>query len=186
MADDPNDPKQLRVLKKLVAHLEGINPDNDDPHTGDPYAVDLRGKVYRGRSLLTIDDAEDAISILEFPRQEIYQPVGDHGLVRLHSWNLMVQGWPADDPVNPSDPAYALLALVEMRLARLVAELPQGRMGGVYPDEYMLGKHGADYELASLIIAPGIVRPPEDAASRLAMFYMPLVLGVRLNVADPY
>ena len=183
MADDP---KQLRVLKKLVAHIEGINPENDDPHTGEPYTRDLRGKVYRGRSLLTIKDAEDAISILEFPRQELYSPVGDHGLVRLHSWNLMVQGWPEDDPVNPSDPAYSLLAMVEMRLARLVAEAPQGRNGGLYPDEYMLGQHEGEYELASLIIAPGIVRPPEDAASRLAMFYMPLVLGVRLNVADPY
>jgi hypothetical protein len=181
-----DDPKQLRVLKKLVAHIEGINPDNNDPHTALPYETDLRGKVYRGRSLLTIDDAEDAISILEFPRQEIYSPVGDHGLVRMHSWNLMVQGWPADDPENPSDPAYRLLALVEMRLARLVAEAPQGREGGQYPDEYMLGKLDGQYELASLIIAPGIVRPPEDAASRLAMFYMPLVLGVRLNVADPY
>jgi hypothetical protein len=183
MADDP---KQLRVLKKLVAHLEGINPTNDDPHTGAPYEVDLTGKVYRGRSILTIDDAEDAISILEFPRQELYSTVGDHGIVRLHQWNLMLQGWPADDPENPSDPAYRLLALVEMRLARLAAEAPNGREGGLYPDEYMLGKQGNDYELASLIIAPGIVRPPEDAASRLAMFYMPLVLGVRLNVADPY
>lgn len=183
MADDP---KQLRVLKKLVAHIEGINPDNDDPHTGLPYETDLRGKVYRGRSLLTIDDAEDAVSILEFPRQEIYSPVGDHGVVRMHQWNLMVQGWPADDPANPSDPAYRLLALVEMRLARLVAEKPQGREGGLYPDEFMLGQVDGQYELASLIIAPGIVRPPEDAASRLAMFYMPLVLGVRLNVADPY
>jgi hypothetical protein len=71
-------------------------------------------------------------------------------------------------------------------LARLVAEAPEGRNGGLFPDEYMLGKEGTDFELASLIIAPGIVRPPEDAASRLAMFYMPLVLGVRLNVADPY
>lgn len=179
------DPKQLRVLKKLVGHIEGINPDNVDPATGLPYERDLRGKVYRGRSLLTIKDAEDAISILEFPRQEIYTPVGDHGLVRMHSWNLMVQGWPADDPVNPSDPAYDLLALVEQRLSRLVMELPNGR-GPMYPDEYMLGKTDDQYELASLIIAPGIVRPPEDAASRLAMFYMPLVLGVKLNVADPY
>jgi hypothetical protein len=93
----------------------------------------------------------------------------------------MIQGWPVDDPENPSDPAYELLALVEMRMARLVAEAPNGREGGLYPGEYMLGG-----ELSSLIIAPGIVRPPEDAASRLAMFYMPLVLGVKLNVADPY
>lgn len=173
--------KQLRTLQALTAHLEGINPDNDDPATGAPYTRDLRGRVYRGRSVLTVGDAQDAISIWEFPRQDLYAPVGDHGLVRMHSWSLMIQGWPADDPENPSDPAYELLAMVEMRMARLVAEKPNGQEGGLYPDEYKLGG-----ELSTLIIAPGIVRPPEDAASRLAMFYMPLVLGVKLNVADPY
>lgn len=179
------DPKQLRILKKLVAHLEEINPDNTDPATGAPYTVDLRAHVFRGRSILTIDDAENAISILEFPRQDIYSPVGEHGVVRVESWMLMLQGWPKDDPANPSDPAYALKAMVEMRLARLVAQKTNGR-GPLYPDEYMLGQHEGKNELASLIIAPGVVRPPEDAASRLAMFYMPLVLGVRVNVAEPY
>lgn len=174
------DPKQLRVLKKLTAHLEGINPDNDDPATGAPYEIDLRDRVFRGRSILPEKEAENAISILEFPRQDIYAPVGEHGAVRMESWSLMLQGWPIDDAANPSDPAYVLKAMVEMRLARIIAELPNGR-GPAYPDEFMLGG-----DLASLIIAPGIVRPPEDAGSRLAMFYMPLVLGVRLNVADPY
>jgi hypothetical protein len=175
------DPKLLRALKNLTAHLEGINPDNDDPATGQPYTVDLRDHVFRGRSILTIKDAENALSILEFPRQDIYSTVGEHGIVRKDSLSIMLQGWPADDPENPSDPAYLLKAMVEMRLARIVAERPNGMRGGVYPDEYMLGG-----ELASLIIAPGIVRPPEDAGSRLAMFYMPLVLGIRVNVADPY
>lgn len=179
------DSKQLRILKKLVAHLEAINPDNDDPATGAPYTVDLRGKVYRGRSILTVDAAEDCLSILEFPRQEIFVPVGDHGVVRLESWMLMLQGWPEDDPENPSDPAYALKAMVEKRLSRIVAEKPNGR-GPMFPDEFMLGEHEGNRELASLTIAPGVVRPPEDAASRLAMFYVPLVLGVRINVADPY
>lgn len=179
------DPKQLRVLKKLVTHLEGINPDNDDPATGDPYEIDLRASVFRGRSLLTIDDAEDAISILEFPRQELYEPVGEHGIVRQLRWQIMLQGWPKDDAENPSDPAYRMLALCEMRLARLVAEKPNGR-GPLFPEEYMLGQHEGENELASLLIAPGVVRPPEDAASRLAMFYMPLVLGVKVNVANPF
>jgi hypothetical protein len=179
------DPKQLRILKKLVAHLEGINPDNDDPATGDPYERDLTGRVFRGRSLLTIDDAQDALSIVEFPNQDIFAPVGEHGIVRMETWRLLLQGWPKDDPANPSDPAYAMKAQVEARLARLVSELKGGR-GPEFPDEFMLGQHGGKNELASLIIAPGVVRPPEDASSRLAMFYMPLVLGVRLNVADPY
>ncbi len=179
------DPKQLRVLKKLVAHLEEINPDNVDPATELPYEIDLRERVFRGRSLLTIDDAENAISILEFPRQDIYDPVGEHGIVRQNRWQIMLQGWPADDPDNPSDPAYRMLALCEMRLSRLVAQKTQGR-GPLYPEEYMLGQHEGSNELASLIIAPGVVRPPEDAASRLAMFYMPLVLGIKVDVANPY
>jgi hypothetical protein len=179
------DPKQLRVLKKLVAHLEGINPTNVDPATGANYTVDLRARVFRGRSLITIRDAKDALSILEFPRQDIYAPVGEHGIVRQVVWSLMLQGWPIDDPENPSDPAYVLKAMCEMRLARLAAQKPNGR-GPAFPDEYMLGQTDGEYELVSLIIAPGVVRPPEDANSRLAMFYMPLVLGVKVDVSDPY
>lgn len=173
------DPKQLRILKKLTALIEGINPDNDDPATGQPYEIDLRGKVYRGKSLLTVDAAEDTISILEFPRQEISIPVGD-GVTRNDDWMLMLQGWPADDPENPSDTAYVLKALVEQRLSRIVAEKSHGR-GPAFPDDYLLGR-----ELSYFKFTPGVVRPPEDAASRLAMFYMPLVLGVEVNVGSPF
>jgi hypothetical protein len=181
------DSKQLRILKKLTAHLEGVNPDTpaEDGPNGQPYTFDLRGKIVRGRSVIPVDEAEDMVSILEFPRQEIYTPVGEHGIVRQETWMLMLQGWPKDDPENPSDPAYAMKAEVEHRLARIVAEKSQGR-GPVYPNEFMLGEHQGQREIMSLTIAPGVVRPPEDAASRLAMFYMPLMLGVRINVANPY
>lgn len=179
-------PKQLRILHKLTALIEGINPDNLDPATDEPYEHDLRGKVYRGRSLLTVDDAEDTISILEFPRQEdATSLVGANGVVRNDAWMLMLQGWPADDPENPSDSAYVLKALIEQRLCRIIAELPHGR-GGAFPEHYMLGEHEGKRELTSFTIAPGVVRPPEDAASRLAMFYMPLVLGVRVDVSQPF
>lgn len=177
------DPKQLRVLKKLTAHLEGVNPDNIGPG-GDPYTFDLRGAVMRGISVLPVDEVENKLSILEFPRQELYSPVGMHGIVRQDSWTLMLQGWPTNDPLNPSDPAYKMKAEVEHRLARLVLEKDHGR-GALYPDEYMLGKHEGEYEITALTIAPGVVRPPEDAASRLAMFYMPLVVGIKIDVANP-
>lgn len=177
-------PKKLRILRKLTALLEGINPDNIDPATGDPYTLDLRGKVFRGISVLTVDKAEDTISILEMPRQEITSPT-DSGLVRNDQWMLMLQGWPADDPENPSDSAYLLAAMCEQRLSRILVEKPHGR-GPEFPDDFRLGKTGDDYELTTFTFMPGVVRPPEDTASRLAMFYMPLVLGVKVNVADPY
>lgn len=179
------DPKQLRILKKLTTHLEGVNPDNVSDATGDPYTFDLRDMVVRGLSVAPVDEMENKLSILEFPRQELYSPVGDHGIARQVSWTLMLQGWPTNDPLNPSDPAYIMKAEVEDRLARLVTEKPDGR-GPAFPAEYMLGEHEGVREIMSLTIAPGVVRPPEDAASRLAMFYMPLVLGVKLNVANPY
>lgn len=173
------DPKQLRILKALTALIEGINPDNTDPATGQPYTLDLRGKVFRGRSVLTVDDAEDTISILEMPRQEITIPVGN-GAQRNDDWMLMLQGWPADDPDNPSDSAYVLKAMVEQRLSRIIAERPNGR-GPEFPDDYLLGR-----TISYFKFTPGVVRPPEDAASRLAMFYMPLVLGVAVNVGSPF
>lgn len=179
------DPKQLRVLKKLTGHLEGINPDNPDGPEGEPYTFDLRGKVFRGLSVAPVDEIENALSILEFPRQELYGPVGEHGIVRQVSWTLMLQGWPTNDPINPSDPGYVMKAEVEHRLARLVLEKSQGR-GPLYPDEYMLGKHAGEYEISALTIAPGVVRPPEDVASRLAMFYLPVVVGIKIDVANPF
>lgn len=179
------DPKQLRILKKLTTHLEGVNPDNINSATGEPYTFDLRGAVIRGLSVAPVDEMENKLSILEFPRQELYSPVGEHGITRQVSWTLMLQGWPTNDPINPSDPGYVMKAEVEERMARLVLEKPNGR-GPVYPDEFMLGEHEGERELITLTIAPGVVRPPEDAASRLAMFYMPIVLGVKIDVSKPY
>lgn len=177
-------PKQLRILRKLTAHLEEINPTNIDPATEAPYEIDLRGKVFRGRSFLPVDEAEDTLSILEFPRQELTKYVGE-GVIRNDDWLLMLQGWPKDDPENPSDSAYVLKAICEKRLSRLILEKSDGR-GPMFPDEFMLGEHNGKRELTTFTIAQGVVRPPEDAASRLAMFYMPLVLGVKMNVSDPY
>jgi hypothetical protein len=178
------DSKQLRILKRLTEVLEGINPDNANPATGDPFTFDLRDKVVRGVSVLPADEAENKLSILEYPRQELFEPVGRHGIIRKEEWMLMLQGWPTNDPQNPSDPAYAMKAEVEAQLATILSEKPNGR-GPTHPENYMLKIEGKP-QIMTLMIAPGVVRPPEDAASRLAMFYLPLVIGVKVNVADPY
>lgn len=176
------DPKLLRAIMRLCDHLEQINPDNPD-YPDCPF--DLRGRVYRGRSILNIKDARAALSILEFPRQDFTAPVGEHGIVRNDKPYFMLQGWPEDDPDNPSDPAYRLKAYCEQHLARIIAEKENGR-GPVHDAEYMLGMNGDERYLTSFAMAQGVVRPPEDAASRLAMFYMPLVLGIKTDLSDPW
>lgn len=168
------DSKQLRILKKLTTHLEGITPDNG-------YDFDMRGKIYRGYSILPVDAAEDAISILEAPKQDAFLPVGGPNAIRrTEAWTLLLQGWPQDDPENPSDPAYQLKAAVEKRLAEIVTEKKNG-MGPTHPELHLFGG-----DLTTFVILPGVVRPPEDAVSRLAMFYMPLVLGVNADLSNPY
>lgn len=162
------DSKQLRILKKLTAHLE--------------LTSGYEGiKCYRGKLVVSAKEVEDCLSILEAPRPVVGQPAGHQGHKRLETWTLLVQGWPKDDKENPSDPAYAMKAAVEQWLYRLIAVEEQTGMP-VYPDLYLLGG-----DIASLTIGQGVVRPPsEDAASRLAMFYLQLILEITTDVSNPY
>jgi len=162
------DSKQLRILKKLTAHLE--------------LTSGYEGiKCYRGKLVVSAKEVEDCLSILEAPRPVVGQPAGHQGHKRLETWTLLVQGWPKDDKENPSDPAYAMKAAVEQWLYRLIAVEEQTGLP-VYKDLYLLGG-----DIGSLTIGQGVVRPPsEDAASRLAMFYLPLILEITTDVSNPY
>lgn len=163
----PRAPKQLRILRKLKAVLEA---------TSGYEGV----KCWLGKSVITAKETADTLSILEAPRPIIGQPAGEQGLNRRETWTLLVQGWPTDDHDAPSEPAYWMKAAVEQQLSLIVAELPNG----VKRDDklYMLGG-----DIASLTIGQGVVRPPsEEAASRLAMFYLPLVLEITTDVRNPY
>jgi len=162
------DSKQLRILKKLTAQLE--------------LTSGYEGiKCYRGKLVVSAKEVEDCLSILEAPRPVVGQPAGHQGHKRLETWTLLVQGWPKDDKDNPSDPAYAMKAAVEQWLYRLIAVKEKDGLP-VYPDLYLLKG-----DIASLTIGQGVVRPPsEDAASRLAMFYLPLILEITTDVSNPY
>ena len=162
------DSKQLRILKKLTAHLE--------------LTSGYEGiKCFRGKLLVSAKEVEDTLSILEAPRPVVGEAAGHNGHKRNESWTLLVQGWPKDDKDNPSDPAYALKAAVEQWLYRIIAVNNENGLP-LYPDLYMLGG-----DIASLTIGQGVVRPPsEEAASRLAMFYLPLIIGIVTDVSNPY
>lgn len=161
------DSKQLRILKKLTAHLEVTSG--------------YEGiKCFRGVLIVSAREVEDCLSLLEAPRPVIGQPAGHNGQHRLETWTLLVQGWPKDDKKNPSDPAYALKAAVEQWLYRIIA-VNEKSGEPIYP-EYML-----QGDLVSLTIGQGVVRPPEqEGASRLAMFYLPLIAEITTDISNPY
>ncbi len=163
----PAPPKQLRILRKLQALLEV---------TSGYEGV----KCFLGKSVITAREAGDTLSILEAPRPIVGQGAGEQKLKRTEQWTLLVQGWPIDDPDEPSAPAYWMKAAVEQQLSLVVAELPNGQARTDYL--YRLGG-----DISSLTIGQGVVRPPsEEAASRLAMFYLPLILEITTDVRNPY
>lgn len=163
-----SDPKQLRILKKFTNHLE--------------LTSGYEGiKCYRGKTVVTAKELEDCLSLLEAPRPLVGQPAGHLGHKRLETWTLLLQGWPKDDPDNPSDSAYVLKAAVEQWLYRIIAV--EDRSGlPMYPELHLFGG-----DIVSLTIGQGLVRPPsEEAASRLAMFFLPLIVEITTDVSNPY
>lgn len=165
---EAGDPKQLRIMKRLSAHLAKTS--GYDPLI-----------VIRGKGTITTKEAEDTLSLLEAPRSLFGDPVGWGGVKRDEQWALLLQGWPKDDPKNPSDPAYKLKAAVEKQLADIVAnEDPHGR---TRTDKLYL----LDRDCASIHIGQGIVRPvsQEQGNSRLAEFFIPLLLEIQTDKLNP-
>lgn len=163
-----DDPKQLRIMKKLTLHLERT-----------PGYTPL--KVFRGKGTITANEMEGCLSLLEAPRSLFGEAAGWGGLKRDEQWALLLQGWPKDDPLNPSDPAYTLKAAVEKQLAHIVAnEDPHGR--DRTDKLYLLGR-----DCASIEIGQGITRPvsQDQGNSRLAEFFIPLLIRIQTDKLNP-
>lgn len=177
------DSKQLKILKALTMHLEGINPSNIDPDAltpGEHYDLDLTNKVKRGRTVFGVDQPVPFIAILEKHVPNPTVGVGYERVKRKEDWDLLLQGFVEDDTANPFDPAYDLKGVVEHRLSQIVALTP-GDGKPAFPDVYMLGGLITD-----LTIGQGIVSPPKDGVSAKAFFYMPVRLCVVTDVSNPF
>ena len=166
------DSKQVDILKALTEHLEGINPDNG-------YNEDLRGQVFRGRLMFGPDVSPPFVTMIDAPRPNFTVEVGDSN-ERAENWDLLLQGWGADDSENPADPAYQLKAAVEHRLSRLFA-IDERSGEPVYPDEYRLGDR-----VVSIKIGAGVVRPPADNPAGPLCFYLPLTIVRAADLANPF
>jgi hypothetical protein len=156
---------RLDVLKALTSHLQGIASANG-------YEIDLSDAIRRGRTLFGEGDPIPLVSILESPRSDPGRFAGENFAERSEKWSLLIQGWVVDDPSNPTDPAYILMATVEHRLARIIA-VNRSTGEPAFPDEYMLGR-----KVAEFTVMPGVVRPPMEQVSSKAFFYLPVQVAL--------
>jgi hypothetical protein len=160
------DPFRLRVLKALTAALGEITVANG-------YNFDLAGKVFRGRDVFGASDPLPMLSILESMNEKDQSISPQAGTVITGPWELLIQGWSADDEDNPTDPSHFLLADVKKRL---VQERSRARgyeilgMGGMITD---------------IKFSTGVVRPADEVSSK-AYFWLKLELVLVENLADPY
>ncbi len=132
-------------------------------------------RVFRGRVLFGDNDPLPMISILETPLQPDpnVEPAG--GSAAMNTWQLVIQGFIPDQPVNPTDPAHFFMAAVKAELAR-----QRRRMAGP-TDDYILGIK----EIDDLTWNEGVVRPP-DETSAVAYFWVTVYVKLVEEMMNPY
>lgn len=169
-------PFRLRVLRALSAVIENVNPTNtfiDENGLEQPFAYDLRGKVFRGRLKYGAKDPIPMISILEAPIPQEPNVARGENTKSTGPWEILVQGFVDDDPENPTDPAHDLMAAVKYVL---VESKRQDRGNN------MLGMNNQVFEAH---IGQGSVRPPDEVNDR-AFFWLVLTLRVAEDLEKPY
>lgn len=125
--------------------------------------------VYRGRNRFGTEVKTPFLALLEAPRADIADYGNQDHTISKDEWTILVQGFAKDDPFNPSDEAYRLLADVETHLSKINQTRCNGMTGGQYPQYFRLGGLIADMQLDQ-----PVVRPAEENISPTAFFYLPV------------
>lgn len=182
---DTNYPFKLTVLHALTNALADITPANGyqtDMSPTDRGDGVLISRVYRGRSWFGDNDPIPMLSVIEGvdPGEPVPEPllVAQQG---QYDWNLLVQGFIDDDPENPTDPAYVLLADVKKRLA---VEVVRNAPGTHTRAPLGLPPKGRNV-VSSMSVGTGVVRPADDLSSK-AYFWLSVVLRITEDAAFPY
>lgn len=168
--------KRLRILQAIQQLLAGIN-------TAEGYAFDLADKVHINRLLFGQDVVGvngTLLSIIEAPRPDFAFFAGEGNFMRADKWTLMIQGVTPDDKTANSELwPYYLEQDVEVRLKRISEIRSSGSGTGRYPEHHMLGGM-----ISSVEIAPPVIRPPEAQISSHNFFYLPIRLGVAVEIGE--
>lgn len=177
------EPFRLQLGTRITDTIASISPD-------DGYAYDLRpfdpgdgatmSRVFRGRAWFGDTDPIPMVSLLEGtnPADDVYEQPDDDPQGAF-DWDLLVQGFVQDDPVNPTDPAYRLLRDVRRRLFIEKSR----RVGGGGPGSQGSNAFGwrswapTGCSIQSVKIGRGVVRPADDISAK-AWFWFSLSLRI--------
>ncbi|QXV73594.1 hypothetical protein [Rhizobium phage RHph_X2_30] len=171
------EPFRLRVMKALTACLQEVS-------IADGYHFDLADNVFRGRSLYGDNDPVPLISILEPPLPLDRAATPLNSTVTTGPWDIIIQGFVKDDRDNPTDPAHMAMADVKKRLAIEAARKQVLPERGFNP--FGMNERGMKNRVEQIKIGAGVVRPPEEAVSTKAYFWLTLSLQIVEDNHDPF
>lgn len=158
------DPFRLRLLKKVTEVIASVTPANGYQH-------DLSTSVFRGRMMFGETDPLPMVSILELPVQPDQLPVPEESSAAHGEFELLIQGFVVDDPLNPTDPAHLLMADVKKALVQEKTR-----------DDNILG---FGTKVTALRIGGGSCRPADEVSDK-AYFWLPLILRIVEDLDDPF
>lgn len=170
------DPFRLRVLEAVTNCLAAISPAGGYFNSLGADAAAPEGRVFRGRSAYGESDPLPMLSIIEDPRVIELQFGPQASAASAGDWRLLIQGWVEDDLVNPTDPAYALLADCERAFT-----LERVR-GAASRDFFGLGRKAPC--VSDIRFQRGVVRPADEISSK-AYFWLPLTLTLSEDHSMP-
>ncbi|QPB11453.1 tail terminator [Providencia phage Kokobel1] len=159
--------KKLEILIHLTQLLEEVKQ-------SEGAEFDLKGCVFRGRTVFGDNDPIPTISILEAKGASFADYADDYKIINKTGWNLLIQGFAdnPDDPKHETDVVYRMVEDVKSALNKIT--MVSGAMQKpCYPEHYLLG--GKIFELT---LGDEVVRPSEIELSSKAFFYLPIVIGI--------
>jgi hypothetical protein len=172
------DSKRLRALKAFCEVIREVR----GPDAG--YNYDVSNAVFRGRMFFGPEDPTPMVSVLDNPDPDRWPSrtgMDEHSHTGVEKWHLLVQGWAPEDRQNPTDPAFNLMADVVKALARINLDPNPATAAPFDNPHYMLGGL-----ITGMTMEPGVVRPPLEAPSNKAFFWMRVALQFVEDTNDPY
>jgi len=176
-------PLKLRILRAVTDSIKTVTVANGYGHDLGDFVDssrddELTPRVYRGRAWFGDGDPLPMISILEGknPADFVAEPPATT-TVSEYDWSIIVQGFVNDDKVNPTDPAYHLMADVRRCLAAEAKR--KDLMGMQTPFGFTSNR------ISRVVVGPGVIRPADDTSAQ-AYFWFTLTLRIIDNPSTPY